>query len=62
MWGSQLIDAGAIGHINTDSGVGAWSEGVNLLASLVPKQEPDAPLWQWGGSSEPSDEQPLIER
>jgi hypothetical protein len=62
MWGSQLIDAGAIGHINTDSGVGAWSEGAGLLASLVPKQEPDASLWQWGSSSEQSDGQPLIER
>lgn len=45
MWGSQLIDAGAIGYINTDSGVGAWSAGARLLASLVPKQEPDALLW-----------------
>jgi hypothetical protein len=62
MWGSQLIDAGAIGHINTESGVGEWADGVRLLASLVPKQEPDAPLWQWESSSEQPDGQPLIER
>ena len=62
MWGSQLIDAGAIGHINTESGVGEWADGVRLLASLVPKQVPDAPLWQWENSSEQSDGQQLIER
>jgi len=62
MWGSQLIDAGAIGHINTDSGIGEWTDGVRLLASLVPKEEPEVMLWQWESSSEEPDGQPLIER
>jgi predicted alpha/beta hydrolase family esterase len=62
MWGSQLIDVGAIGHINADSGIGEWAEGIRLLASLVPKEEQDAPLWQWVSSSEASDGQQFIER
>jgi hypothetical protein len=61
MWGSQLIDAGAIGHINSDSGIGEWTDGVRLLASLVPKEEPEEMLWQWETSEEP-DRPPLIER
>jgi hypothetical protein len=62
MWGSQLIDAGAIGHINSDSGIGEWTDGVQLLASLVPKEEPEAMLWQWESSSEEPDRPPFIER
>lgn len=26
-WGSRFVAAGAIGHINTESGLGAWPEG-----------------------------------
>ena len=62
MWGCPLIDAGAIGHINADSDIGEWSEGVRLLASLVPQEEPDTPLWQWGTNREESDGQALSER
>ena len=34
-WGSTLIDAGAAGHINTDSGHGAWPEGRLYLEQLI---------------------------
>lgn len=30
-WGSELINAGPIGHINADSGLGAWPAGRDLL-------------------------------
>ena len=30
-WGSELVDIGAAGHINTASGHGAWPEGLELL-------------------------------
>ena len=56
MWGSPLIDAGAIGHINADSGIGEWSEGVRLLTSLMPVEDADAPLWDWKAQPEQPDE------
>lgn len=52
MWGSSLIDAGAIGHINAASGIGEWIDGVRLLASLVPDQDPDAPVRDWQANPE----------
>ncbi|WFU01892.1 alpha/beta fold hydrolase [Rhizobium sp. CB3171] len=30
-WGSDLIDAGALGHINANSGIGDWPEGRTLF-------------------------------
>jgi len=33
-WGSRLVDAGALGHINSASGLGDWPEGRALLESL----------------------------
>lgn len=33
-WGSEFIDAGDKGHINADSGVGAWPEGHAQLLRL----------------------------
>jgi hypothetical protein len=33
-WGSVLIDLGRAGHINADSPVGEWSEGLRLVASI----------------------------
>lgn len=63
MWGSQLIDAGAIGHINTDSGIGEWADGLRLLASLLPQEDPDAPLWDWqAGSEEPDGQSASLRR
>ncbi len=33
-WGSYFINAGNVGHINTDSGFGPWPEGLQLLKEL----------------------------
>ena len=33
-WGSRLVDAGASGHLNADSGFGPWPLGETLLAEL----------------------------
>lgn len=33
-WGGQLIEVGAKGHLNADSGLGDWPEGLRLLESL----------------------------
>ncbi|MDB5050975.1 MAG: uncharacterized protein JWO30_4046 [Fibrobacteres bacterium] len=33
-WGSRLEEAGAIGHINSESGLGDWPEGLAMLQSL----------------------------
>jgi predicted alpha/beta hydrolase family esterase len=35
-WGSELVNAGAQGHLNAASGLGDWSVGHQLLARLVP--------------------------
>ncbi len=34
-WGSKLIEAGAAGHINTDSGHGPWPEGMMSFAGFL---------------------------
>jgi predicted alpha/beta hydrolase family esterase len=31
VWGSELIDVGALGHINANSGIGDWPEGYALF-------------------------------
>lgn len=33
-WGSQLINLGPVGHINADSGHGAWPRGLDIYRSL----------------------------
>lgn len=35
MWRSELIDAGALGHINAESGLGDWPFGFTQLQKLV---------------------------
>lgn len=40
-WGSEFVDCGDSGHLNAKSGLGRWSEGVQLLLTLTP---PDVPL------------------
>lgn len=35
LWGCQFVDAGWLGHINADSGIGAWPFGRYLLERLV---------------------------
>ncbi|MBV8848504.1 MAG: serine hydrolase family protein [Methylobacteriaceae bacterium] len=34
-WGAKLIDAGAAGHINADSGHGPWPEGLLQFAAFM---------------------------
>jgi len=34
-WGSRFVNAGALGHINADSGLGDWSFGLSLLDDLI---------------------------
>jgi predicted alpha/beta hydrolase family esterase len=34
-WGSQVIDIGPRGHVNGESGLGDWPEGITLLRSLL---------------------------
>ncbi|MES2153189.1 MAG: alpha/beta hydrolase [Pseudomonadota bacterium] len=34
-WGSILLDAGALGHINAESGLGGWQFGLDALQRLI---------------------------
>jgi len=34
-WGSRFVNAGPLGHINADSGLGDWPEGYALYKELV---------------------------
>lgn len=34
-WGSRLVSAGAAGHLNTATGLGAWPAGLELLEQLL---------------------------
>jgi uncharacterized protein len=34
-WGSEFIDAGALGHINVDAGFGPWPDGERMLRNLL---------------------------
>ena len=34
-WGADLINLGALGHINADSGLGDWPQGQALLQALI---------------------------
>ncbi|MFZ4690241.1 MAG: RBBP9/YdeN family alpha/beta hydrolase [Polymorphobacter sp.] len=40
-WGSAFIDAGAIGHINSASGLGDWPFGQVLLDTLIATADAD---------------------
>ena len=39
-WGSDFVNAGAAGHINTASGLGNWDSGHALLQTLQGKNKP----------------------
>jgi len=43
-WGSTLIDAGALGHINAESGLGDWIFGQQQLQILVERAQNVKPL------------------
>lgn len=34
-WGSEFVDAGARGHLNGESGLGDWDQGMRLLRALT---------------------------
>jgi predicted alpha/beta hydrolase family esterase len=34
-WGSSLVNLGALGHINADSGLGDWPQGQDMLQALI---------------------------
>lgn len=34
-WGSEIATLGPVGHVNADSGLGDWPEGLALLADLA---------------------------
>jgi predicted alpha/beta hydrolase family esterase len=34
-WGSELVDAGEAGHLNTAAGYGPWPDGRRLLAEFI---------------------------
>jgi predicted alpha/beta hydrolase family esterase len=36
-WGSVLFHAGALGHINSSSGLGEWPQGYRILQQLINK-------------------------
>ena len=36
-WGSKLVNAGALGHINSSSNLGEWPEGYRILQELINK-------------------------
>ncbi|WP_276501466.1 RBBP9/YdeN family alpha/beta hydrolase [Terrimonas pollutisoli] len=36
-WGSELVNAGELGHINSSSGLGKWPFGLSYLERLVQK-------------------------
>ena len=38
-WGSQLVDCGMRGHINAESNMGDWPEGLALLQDLMREEE-----------------------
>jgi predicted alpha/beta hydrolase family esterase len=37
-WGARTLDAGPRGHLNSDSGLGDWPEGRQLLTDLLRNQ------------------------
>ena len=39
-WGSELVDAGDAGHINSDSGHGPWPEGMLRFGVLLKRARP----------------------
>lgn len=40
LWGSELVDAGAAGHINGESDLGEWTFGQSLLDRLMKRSNP----------------------
>lgn len=51
-WGSEFVNAGALGHINADSGLGDWPFGLALLENLA-RRIRVAPSCRCHGAGEP---------
>jgi predicted alpha/beta hydrolase family esterase len=34
VWGSELLNLGAAGHVNVEAGYGAWPRGLEIYRSL----------------------------
>jgi predicted alpha/beta hydrolase family esterase len=45
-WGAQLINLGAVGHINVASGHGEWTDGLAIYNSLH-SEVTRVPRWNW---------------
>lgn len=43
-WGSRLVEVGALGHLNSASGLGEWLDGRRLLDELLALPEPADPF------------------
>jgi predicted alpha/beta hydrolase family esterase len=43
-WGSELVDAGAVGHLNPAAGFGEWPQAVDLLGELGLEVEASAAI------------------
>ncbi|WP_347255617.1 RBBP9/YdeN family alpha/beta hydrolase [Brachymonas denitrificans] len=41
-WGSTLVDIGPCGHINSESGLGDWPQGLQQLQDLIARSTPVA--------------------
>lgn len=52
IWGSRLIDAGSLGHINADSKIGNWPYGRYLLDRLIAGITPSRPPLLRGRAAE----------
>lgn len=52
IWGSRLIDAGPLGHINADSGIRDWPYGKYLLDRLIAAVTPQHRALLPGGTLE----------
>lgn len=37
-WGAAFEDVGRLGHINLDSDIGAWPQGLEILADTLPRR------------------------
>ena len=43
-WGSQFVNIGKLGHINSESDLKDWPAGMELLRQLDEKSNADGPL------------------
>lgn len=44
-WGSEIVDAGAAGHLNSASGLGDWPAGQALLRAVLQRSGAAAAAW-----------------